>query len=108
MASRKDKGESDRVTLASVVREMAEPRLAQSVRAHFRRHPVVADPKFCNGNLVHNRITKEDGKVKSSYEENGVRKCEVLVPVAPNSWEQGTYHSNWEENRLELSSNEFL
>ena len=108
MASRKNKAESAQETLASVVQEMAEPRLAQSVRTHFRSHTVITNPKFCDGNLVFNCVTKEDGKVKSSYEEKGVRMCEVLVPITPNSWAKGTFHSNWEENRLELSSNKIL
>ena len=64
---------------------------------------MATDPKFCDGTMVHNHTTKEDGKITRTYLENGVRMYRVLVPAHENSWERGTYDSDWEESRLELS-----
>jgi hypothetical protein len=58
-------------------------------------------PKFCEGELVHNRITNEDGVVRGGYERNGVCMYRVFVPVALSS-SIGGHHSDWEEDRLEL------
>jgi hypothetical protein len=92
-----------KISNASVHQEMAKPRLTLSVRRYYERYPMAADPKFCDGVVVHNHTTKEDGKIIRTYLENGVRMYRVLVPAHENSWERGTYDSDWEESRLELS-----
>jgi hypothetical protein len=66
------------------------------------------DPKFGIGAVVYNSATREHGQVKRSYEKSGVVMYEVTVPANRNTWVQGFYTSDWEESRLELSSNEPL
>jgi hypothetical protein len=65
---------------------------------------VTTSPKFGDGELVYHRVTKEDGEVSRSYEEDGVRMCEVFVRVSRNSCIKRSYTSDWAENRLEFSS----
>ena len=62
--------------------------------------------KFCDGELVYNCITDEDGQVRLIYELNGSYKYQVDVPVERDSWAQGAYSSDWAENRLVASWNE--
>ena len=60
------------VTLASVVKETAKPRLAASVRKGIGKTPMNVQAKFSIGILVHNRNTKEDGLVKRAVPLSGV------------------------------------
>jgi hypothetical protein len=57
-------------TLSSVMKEMARPRLAASVREGSGR-TVTARGKFPVGALLHNRNTKEDGLVTKVYQLGG-------------------------------------
>jgi hypothetical protein len=50
------------VTLASVVKEMAKPRLAASARKSIGR-PMKGNSTFREWELLHNRNTNEDGVV---------------------------------------------
>ena len=108
MPNRKAKAVAAKTTLASVVQEMAKPRLASSVRTYLRSGPFPRSPKFCEGEWVHNCITKEDGQVMRSYEGKGVYRYEVFVPSFPDSWIEGYKSSDWAENRLELAANQYL
>ena len=108
MPNRKAKAVPAKATLASVVQEMAKPRLASSVRTHLRSGPFISSPKFCEGEWVHNCITKKDGQVMRSYERKGVCRYEVFVPTFPDSWIDGYNSSDWAEHHLELSANQYL
>ena len=108
MGNEKHKVESSKRLLARVAKATAEPRLTLSVRSYFRSHPMINDAKFCNGAVVHNSVTREYGQIKCSYKKNSLVMYEVNVPVEPNTWIKGSYSSDWEESRLELSSREQL
>lgn len=64
--------------------------------------------KFCDGELVYNSITEEDGQVRLIYELNGSYMYKVDVSVERDSWARGAYSSDWPENRLIISRNESL
>jgi hypothetical protein len=108
MPNRKAKAIPAKATVASVVQEMAKPRLASSVRTYLRSGPFISSPKFCEGEWVHNCITKEDGQVMRSYQGKGVYRYEVFVPTFPGSWIEGYNSSDWAEHLLEHSAHQFL
>jgi hypothetical protein len=95
-------------TLSSVMKEMARPRLAASVREGSGR-TVTARGKFPVGALLHNRNTKEDGLVTKVYQLGGGGggdiMYEVAVPIHLNTWAGGHYVSDWSESTLNLSDN---
>jgi hypothetical protein len=108
MPNRKAKAVPAKATVASVVQEMAKPRLASSVRTYLRSGPFISSPKFCEGEWVHNCITKEDGQVMRSYQGKGVYMYEVFVPTFPGSWIEGYNSSDWAEHHLEHSAHQYL
>ena len=108
MPNRKAKAVPAKATVASVVQEMAKPRLASSVRTYLRSGTFISSPKFCEGEWVHNCITKEDGQVMRSYQGKGVYRYEVFVPTSPGSWIEGYNSSDWAEHHLELSAHQYL
>lgn len=82
---------------SAVMKEMAEPRLAASVRDRV--------VKFKVTDLLRNRDTSEDGRVSGINANNGVVTYEVWVPKDGNSWEGGCFISHWRESVLKLSTN---
>ncbi len=82
---------------AAVMKEMAEPRLAASLRDRV--------VKFKVTDLLHNRDTSEDGRVTGINANNGVITYEVWVPKDVNSWKGGYFISHWRESVLKLSTN---
>jgi hypothetical protein len=68
----------------------------------------VKAPRFSIGDLVFNRITNEHGKIRRVYQKKKEVMYQVSVPADRESWNLGGYPSDWEEDRLELSSNEHL
>ena len=82
---------------SAVMNEMAEPRLAASIRDRV--------VKFKLTELLHNRDTDEDGRVNSINANNGCITYEVWVPTDRNSWRGGYFISHWRESVLKLSSN---
>jgi hypothetical protein len=99
-----------KATFSSIVKEMAQPRLAASVRNNLGRNSVTAHARFRTGVLLHNRNTKEDGVVTRVYKFLGTREAmyEVLVSVRLDTWAGGHYVSDWTESVLELSDNAIL
>jgi hypothetical protein len=81
---------------SAVMKEMAKPRLAASVRDRV---------KFKVTELLHNRDTDEDGRVSSINASNGGITYEVWVPKDGNSWKGGYFISHWRESVLKLSTN---
>lgn len=94
-------------TLASVVKEMAKPRLASSAKK-VSESSVTIRSLFRTGDLLHNHTTKEDGSVRRVYKKDGLTMYEVWVPRRANSWKLGHDISNWAENVLDLSCNDRL
>lgn len=94
-------------TLASVVKEMAKPRLASSAKKVWESF-VTIHSLFRKGDLLHNHTTKEDGSVRRVYKKDGLTMYEVWVPRRANSWKLGHVISNWAENVLDLSCNDRL
>lgn len=88
------------VLAATVAEEMGKPRLALSVRTYFRSHTMTINPRFRDGEIVHNRAANEDGKVKDIYDRGGVWMYEVSV-VIPSPREHPPYYSDWAEDCLE-------
>jgi hypothetical protein len=82
---------------SAVMNEMAEPRLAASVRDRIM--------KFKVADLLHNRDTDEDGRVIRINANNGVITYEVWVPKDGDSWKGGYFISHWRESVLESYSN---
>jgi hypothetical protein len=82
---------------SAVMNEMAEPRLAASVRDRIM--------KFKVADLLHNRDTDEHGRVSRINANNGVITYEVWVPKDGDSWKGGYFISHWRESVLESSSN---
>jgi hypothetical protein len=64
--------------------------------------------KFHTGQLIYNRITKEDGFIIRIFVGKGVVTYEVWVPKESNSWESGHWISRWPERVLESSGNKRL
>jgi hypothetical protein len=110
MAYTSTKEHLDEATLSSVRKEMAEPRLAASVRESIGKDSDACRAKFRIGVLLHNRNTKEDGLVTRVYQpaECGETMYEVAVPVPSNTWAGGHYVSDWTESVLKLSDNASL
>jgi hypothetical protein len=100
----------DEATLSSVVKRMAKPRLASSVREGIGKNSCGGHPKFRIGVLLRNRNTKEDGLVTRVYQLVGRAETmyEVAVPVLRDAWASGHYVSDWAESTLELSDNAIL
>jgi hypothetical protein len=94
-------------TLASVVKEMAKPRLASSARKAGGSFMTIHS-LFRKGDLLHNHATKEDGSVRRVYKKDGLTMYEVWVPKRANSWKRGHDISNWAECVLDLSCNDRL
>jgi hypothetical protein len=90
----------DDATLSDVMREMAKPRLAASVRRNIAQI-MNAHAKFNIGVLLHNRNTNENGLVKRVYEVGGAVMYEVLIPASPLTHNI----SDWGESPVELSRN---
>src|ERR1700730_6778370 len=86
--------------IARVPLEMAKPRLAFPVRTYFRSHTMTINPRFRDGQIVHNRFANEDGKVMASYVKGGVWMYEVSV-IIPSPREHPPYYSDWAEDCLE-------
>jgi hypothetical protein len=101
------KNYEERATLSRVMKEMAQPRLAASVRDATRKTPMTTHAKFGIGALLHNRNTKEDGLVTRVYQFGGEQEFmyEVAVPVLRDTWAGNYYVSDWAESTLELSDN---
>jgi hypothetical protein len=94
-------------TLASVVKEMAKPRLASSARKVWEGFMTIHS-LFRKGDLLHNHATNEDGSVRKVYKKGGLVMYEVWVPRQANSWKLGHDISNWAEGVLGLSCNDRL
>jgi hypothetical protein len=88
----------DKNILARVTEEMGKPRLALSARTYFRRHTIAIQPRFRDGEIVHNRFANEDGKVMGSYDKEGVCMYAVSVLFIPPP-----RASDWAEDCLEPS-----
>ena len=107
MVDKKNEKRLRDATLASVVKEMAKPRLASSARK-ARGSFMTIHALFRKGDLLHNHATKEDGSVRRIYEKNGLTMYEVWVPRRANSWKLGHDTSDWAESVLDLSCNDRL
>jgi hypothetical protein len=64
--------------------------------------------KFEQGDLVYNRDMKEDGAVRRVYEANGITMYEMAVPKYGDWCAAWFYISDWSDDVLQLSGNEFL
>jgi hypothetical protein len=106
MGYKRDKEHLGETTLSSVMKEMAKPRLAASVREGIGKTPTTRG-RFGLGALLYNRNTKEDGLVTSAYQHGagGDVMYEVAVPILLNIWACGHYVSDWSESTLDLSDN---
>jgi hypothetical protein len=82
---------------SAVMKEMAKPRLAASVRDRV--------VKFKVTELLHNRDTDEDGRVIRINANKGVNTYEVWIPKDGDSWKGGYFISHWHESVLLLSRN---
>jgi hypothetical protein len=110
MSHTNTKEHRDEAILSSVMKEMAKPRLAASVREGIAKTSYDFHAKFHIGLLLHNRNTKEDGLVTRVYQPADCRKTmyEVAVPILPDTWAGRHYVSDWAESNLELSRNTIL
>jgi hypothetical protein len=79
---------SQRTILAEVQKEMAQPRMAASVRNNME---IFMIEKFREGTLLHNPETKEDGLVTRVYQRDRQTMYEVWVPVKPDTWLSAAY-----------------
>jgi hypothetical protein len=110
MSYKNTKEHRDEATLSSVMKEMAKPRLAVSVRKGIAETSYDCQAKFHIGVLLHNRNTKEDGLVTRVYQPADCGKImyEVAVPILPGTWAGRHYVSDWAESVLEFSDNAIL
>jgi hypothetical protein len=110
MSYKNTKEHRDEATLSSVMKEMAKPRLAASVRERIAKTSYDFHAKFDIGVLLHNRNTREDGLVTRVYQPADCGKImyEVAVPILPDSWAGWHYVSDWAESNLEFSGNTIL
>jgi hypothetical protein len=97
MVDKRQENRPSDLTLYSVVKEMAKPRLVASVRDRV--------VKFKLSELLHNCDTQEDGRVSRINANKGVNTYEVWIPKDGNSWKGGYFISHWRENVLQLSRN---
>ena len=97
MVNKKKESRGFDSVFSAVMNEMAEPRLAASVRDRVTKFKVT--------DLLHNRNTDEHGRVARINANNGVITYEVWVPKDGNSWKGGYFTSHWREGVLESSSN---
>jgi hypothetical protein len=104
MANEHDRNDLDDATLASVAKEMDEPRMTASVRKTLRT-PAASTRPFRLNEGVHNRNTKEHGLVRQVYEKDGVTMYKVWLPATTNSLRWGYFVSDWAEGVLEPSDN---
>jgi hypothetical protein len=86
--------------LARIVEEMAEPRMASSVREALGTSKI-ANHLFQPKDHVYNRDTKEHGVVNRVYERDGVVMYEVWVPATRYALQWGHFLSDWPENALD-------
>src|ERR1700730_5854674 len=93
---------SDKSVLSRVTEEMDKPRLALSARAFFGRHIMAIEPRFRDGEIVHNRFANEDGRVMGSYDKEGVCMYAVSVLFIAPPREHPTWSSDWAEDCLEV------
>lgn len=107
MANKNDRSHLNQVTLVSVAREMAEPRMTASVRKTLGTSDAVDRP-FRQEDCVYNRDTKEHGLVRQIYEKDGVTMYKVWLPLTPDLLRWGHFVSDWAESVLELSDNVLL
>ena len=63
---------------------------------------------FRIGDLVHNRISNDHGRVTELITENGEVVYVVAVPMDPTSWTLGARESHWPESEVEPSTNDLL
>jgi hypothetical protein len=92
----------DESTLSAVMKEMAKPRLAVSVRDGVGKAPIKTLARFRIGALLRNRDTKEDGLVKRIYKVSG---GVVMYEVSVRAVKDSHYISDWAEGALDLSTN---
>lgn len=57
--------------------------------------------KFHIGELVHNHVTNEDGKVVGFRDTAGIPEYEVMIPVEPNN---SSSLALWPETALKVST----
>jgi hypothetical protein len=107
VANKNDRDDLHEVTLASVAKEMAKPRVTASVRKTIRTF-AAANGLFRPEECVHNRDTKEDGLVKRVYEKAGVTMYKVWLPATPGLLRCGHFVSDWAESVLEPSDKALL
>jgi len=67
-----------------------------------------AAAKFRTWQLVHNRITKEDGFISDVFLDKNKFIYEVWVPRVADSWAAGNWVSHWLEGVLKHSGNKHL
>jgi hypothetical protein len=102
MVNENDTDELHDVTLASVTKEMDEPRTTASVRETLRTRAAATRP-FRLDECVYDRNTMEHGLVKQVYEKDGVTMYKVWLPAKLNSLRWGHFVSDWAEGVLEAS-----
>lgn len=107
MANKNDRSHLNELTLASVAREMAEPRMTASVRKTLGTS-APADRPFRRKEYVYNRDTNEHGLVRQVYERDGVTMYKAWLPLTPDLLQWGHFVSDWAESVLELSDNMLL
>jgi len=64
--------------------------------------------RFRVRDLIHNRISNEDGRITEVTTENGEVIYVVAVPLDATSWDLGARESRWPESEVEASTNQFL
>ena len=107
MTNKNSRSHLNELTLASVIREMAGPRMTASVRKILGTS-AAADCPFRRKEYVYNRDTKEHGLVRQVYERAGVTMYKVWVPLTPDLLRWGHFVSDWAESVLELSDDVLL
>ena len=92
------------------LKEMANPRLAASLREGIEKALVAAHAKFRVGLLLHNRNIRDDGFVMKVHQlaECGDLMYAVAVRVQADTWAGGHYVSDWAESTLESSDKAIL
>jgi len=64
--------------------------------------------RFRVGDLIHNRISNEDGRITEILTESGDMLYVVAVPLDSTTWTLGARESRWPESEVEPSTNNLL
>ena len=64
--------------------------------------------RFQAGDLIHNKVSNEDGRVTEVTTETGEVLYVFAVPLDSTSWSLGARETRWPESEGEPSTNDFL